>query len=152
MSDSQSLIESLPIELWNIILEFTPHTNAKAFIYIVTVYKIFNKDELDELKNKYIYDYLIGSSPLNKHIYNIYNKLNTIDTKIKYITNYNHVFQMICTLEPEYIINSLILKNYLLNKIDNEKDKNKFEHITDRIYKDQCVFNNRHYTQMLKHL
>jgi len=151
MSDSQSLIKSLPIELWNIILEFTHHTNAKAFIYIVDIHKIFNTDELYELKNKYIYDYLIGSSPLNKHIYNIYNKLNTIDTKIKYITHYSNVFKMMCTLEPEYIINSLILKNYLLNKIDNEKDKIKFEHITYRIYKERGVFN-RHYTQMLKHL
>ena len=63
----------LPIELWNIILTFTPHTVAKQFIYLAIVHKIFNPNELGELKQKYIYDYLIGSSPLNKHIYNIYN-------------------------------------------------------------------------------
>lgn len=150
--ESTNLIESLPIELWNIILEFTPHTKAKDFILIVTLYKIFTHNELEELKQKYIYDYLVGSSPLNKQIYIIYNNIESIDTKTKYITNYNKVFQMICTLEPDYIINSLILKNYLLNKITNKKDKVKFEHITDRIYKDHSVFNNRHYSKMLKHL
>ena len=141
----------LPIELWNIILTFTPHTAAKNFIYTVMVHKTFNPIELNGLKTKYIYDYLITSSPLNKTIYNIYNKLDTIDTKYKYITNYNNIFRMICTLEHEYIINSLILKDYLLNKITNEKDKVKFEHITDKIYKDRYVFN-RQYTKMLKHL
>jgi hypothetical protein len=141
----------LPIELWNIILTFTPHTVAKQFIYLAIVHKIFNPNELGELKQKYIYDYLIGSSPLNKHIYNIYNKLSTIDTKYKYITNYSHIFQMVCTLKREYIINGLILKNYLLNKITNEKDKVKFEHITNTIYINRNEFN-RHYTQMLKNL
>jgi len=158
MNDPQSLLEStnlinrLPIELWNIILSFSSPTKAKDFILLVILYKIFNFTELEELKQKYIYDYLIGSSPLNTHIYTIYNNIETIDTKIKYITNYNHVFQMMCTLEHEYIINSLVLKNYLLNKITNEKNKNKFEHITDRIYKDHSSFNNSLYTKMLKHL
>jgi len=152
MTESQSLIESLPIELWNIILEFTPHTKAKDFILIVTLYKIFTPDELDELKQKYIYDYLIGSSPLNKMIYTVYNNLNNIDTKKKYIRNYCNIFQMMSTLHSKYIVNSLILKNYLLNKIANEKDKVKFEHITKRIYNDLCLVNNTNYAKMLKHL
>ena len=158
MNESQTvinalnLINTLPIELWNIILSLSIHTNAKGFIYVVMLHKIFTLDELEELKKKYIYDYLISSSPLTKQIYNIYNNIGTIDTKIKYITNYNHVFQMMCTLEHEYIINSIILKTYLLKKKTNKKDKVKFERITYRIYDDHSAFNNRHYTKMLKHL
>ena len=152
INNASNIINKLPIELWNMILEFTPHTNSKDFIMLVTLYKTFHPSELEELKKKYIYDYLIGSSPLTKHIYNIYNNLKTIDTKYKYITNYSNIFQLMCVLKPEYIINSLILKNYLLNKIDNEKDKTKFDNITDRIYRDSHEFNNRNYTKMLKYL
>ena len=141
--ESTSLIESLPIELWSIILKCTPYTNAKDFIFLVTLYKLFNHHELEELKKKYIYDYIIECTPLNKHIYSIYNNLTTIDTKMKYITNYSHIFQQMCKIKHEYIINSLKLKNYLLNKIDNKKDKIKFQNITDRIYRDSEEFNNR---------
>ena len=153
--NNESIINKLPIELWNMILEFTPHTNSKDFILLVTLYKLFNNHELEELKKKYIYDYIIGCSPLNKHIYSIYNNLTTIDTKMKYITNYSHIFQQMCKIKYEYIINSLKLKNYLLNKIDNKKDKIKFKNITDRIYRDSEEFNNRNnrnYTHMLKYL
>jgi hypothetical protein len=142
---------TLPIELWNIILTFTAHHTAKYFIYLAIVSKSFNENELEVLKTKYIYDYIICSNPLNKHIYHIYNNLDTIDTKIKYITNYSKIFGMICSLNPQYIINSNILKNYLLNKIETVQDKNKFVNLTIRLYKNNNV-NNVNYKTMLKHL
>ena len=142
----------LPIELWNIILTFSPHTVAKQFIYLAIVHKIFNPAELEVLKTKYIYDYLICSNPLNKHIYHIYNKLETIDTKIKYITNYNQIFKLIMSLKNSHIMNSLILKDYLLTKIENEQHRIKFNNITIKIKLDLCYRTNRSYTHMLKNL
>jgi hypothetical protein len=142
----------LPIELWNIILTFAPHTVAKQFIYLAMVHKIFNPTELEVLKTNYIYDYLIYSNPLNKHIYHIYNKLETIDTKIKYITNYNQIFKLIMSLKHSHIMNSLILKDYLLTKIENEQHRIKFNNITIKINLDLCYRTNRGYTHMLKYL
>ena len=54
INNASNIINKLPIELWNIILEFTPHTNSKDFIMLVTLYNIFTPDEFEELKKKYI--------------------------------------------------------------------------------------------------
>jgi len=126
----------LPIELWNIILTFAPHTFAKQFIYLSMVHKIFNPTELEVLKTKYIYDYLICSNPLNKHIYQIYHSIETIDSNIKYITQCSHIYKYCMSNKIHELVNSLSLKNYLLNKIENNKHKTKFNNITRMVKSD----------------
>ena len=70
-----TIITTLPLELWNIILDNSNHEDVIKFMYVIIVYKVFEPLELDALKLKYIYDTIISSSPLNKTIYSIYNNL-----------------------------------------------------------------------------
>jgi hypothetical protein len=87
-----TIITTLPLELWNIILDNSNHEDVIKFMYVIMVYKVFEPLELDALKLKYIYDTIISSSPLNKTIYSIYNNLGIIKTKQKYINYYSKIY------------------------------------------------------------
>lgn len=132
MSATTPPIHTLPIELWNIVLTFTPHSDAKRFIYISLVYKTYSASELEALKTKYVYDYLISTTPLHKCIYKIYNTINTINTNAKYFKEFNKVYQITSNISYDRI-NAINLKHYLADKITNEKQRNKFYNLTDNI-------------------
>ena len=131
-----SIIQIIPMELWNIILNYSKPATAKNFMYMVMVYKVFEPYELEALKLKYIYDYIIASSPLNKIIYSIYNKLDLINTKQKYMNYYSKIF---CELKFMRDIKSddgevtLLLRNYLEDKIENKDLKQKFVNLTNKL-------------------
>jgi hypothetical protein len=124
---------TLPVELWNIVLTFTPHSDAKRFIYISLVYKTYFASELEALKTKYVYDYLISTTPLHKCIYKIYNTINTINTNAKYFKEFNKVYQITSNISYDRI-NAIKLKNYLADKITNEKQRKKFDNLTNNIF------------------
>ena len=129
-------IIELPIELWNIILNHSKHATAKNFMYMVMVYKAFEPYELEALKLKYIYDYIIASSPLNKIIYSIYNKLDLINTKQKYINYYSKIFSELKFMRDIKYDDgevTLLLRNYLEDKIENKDLKQKFVNLTNKL-------------------
>lgn len=127
-------INTLPVELWNIVLTFTPHSDAKHFIYIALVYKSFSTRELEELKKKYIYDFLISTKPLHKCIYNIYNTIDTINTNSKYFKELYNVYQIVSTCDSYDRNFTVIVKNFLADKITNEKQRIKFNNLTKKIF------------------
>ena len=129
-------INTLPVELWNIVLNFTPHSDAKHFIYIALVYKSFSTRELEAFKKKYIYDYLISTNPLHKCIYKIYNTINTINTHAKYFKEFNNVYEIVTTYDYYDRNYAVIVKNFLADKITNEKQRRKFNNITKKI---ECI-------------
>ena len=135
-----SIIDTIPIELWNIILINSDNIGAKNFMYVVILHKLFIREELLTLTINYSYDYIIKSSPINYYIYKIYNDLDVIDTKYKYITYYNNLFQNITTLDKDSINikESIKIREYLASKIKNEKEKKKFENITTKIICNYC--------------
>ena len=149
-----SIINTLPIELWNIILINSDNIGSKNFIFVVILYKIFNNQLIIELRRNYIYDYIINISPINYSIYNIYNNLELINSKYKYIIYYNKLFQnMISFNITDYNINdSIMLRDYLYSKIKNEKDKTKFENLTARIILEHCRSKPSQLTNMLNYL
>ena len=127
-------IDILPIELWNIVLTFTPHSDAKHFIYIALVYKSFSTRELEELKKKYIYDFLISTKPLHKCIYKIYNTIDTINTNAKYFKEFYNVYQIVSKCDSYDITNISAMKNFLADKITDEKQRIKFNNLTKKIF------------------
>lgn len=132
-----TIITTLPIELWNIIFTFSNYENVRSLMYVMTVNKIFEPRQLNELKLKYIYDYVISSSQINKIIYSIYNNLDSINTKLKYINYYSKLFHSLVDIN-RLTINvkeSFMLRNYLENKIKNSKIKQKFNNLTKKIIK-----------------
>jgi hypothetical protein len=133
-----SIIDKLPIEIWNIILIFSDKKGSKSFIYMSSLHALFSNDELKDLKYKYIYDYIIAKSPINIHIYDIYNNLDNIDNHSKYISNYLKIYHDICLLDRTIInINeSIILRNHLVTKIKNDLNKQKFYNLTNKIIDD----------------
>ena len=126
-------IDILPIELWNIVLTFTQHSDAKHFIYIALVYKSFTIIELDELKNKYIYDYLISTNQLHKCIYKIYNTIDTINTHTKYFQEFYKVYHIVSTTDSYDRDNTVAIKHFLADKITNKKQRIKFYNLTKKI-------------------
>ena len=146
-----TIITTLPLELWNIILDYSNHEDVNTFIYVIMVYKVFDQSELDALKLNYIYDTIISSSPLNKTIYSIYNNLDMIKTKQKYINYYSKIYNEI-SLNVVYvnIEESLLLRNYLANKIDNDDLKQKFENLTNKVININCKSSNGNILKMLE--
>ena len=146
-------IRKLPIELWNIILTYSDLKGSKNLIYICHIYKLFNSDELSCMNKKYIYDYIIASSLLNINIYKLYNTLETINTKSKYINVYAKFFKEICFLDKESITleKSLILRNHLESKISDSQLKQKFNNLT-HILVIQCKNKNNEFSKMLHYL
>jgi hypothetical protein len=132
-----TIITELPIELWNIILNSSTHGTVKNFMYMVIVYKVFEPYELSELKIKYMYDHIIASSPINNIIYTIYNKLDLINTKQKYINYYSKIFcelQFMRNITPDEREVNFFLRNYLTEKIENKDLKQKFENLTSKLF------------------
>ena len=130
-----TIITTLPIELWNIIFTFSNYENVMNLLYIMIVNKVFEPVELKELKLKYIYDYIISSSQINKIIYSIYNNLDSINTKQKYINYYSKLFHSLLDIN-RLTINvkeSFMLRKYLANKIENSKVKQKYNNLTKKI-------------------
>jgi hypothetical protein len=127
----------LPIELWNIILNSSTHGTVKNFMYMVMMYKVFEPYELSELKIKYMYDHIIASSPINNIIYSIYNKLDLINTKQKYINYYSKIFcelQFMSNITSDDREVTFFLRNYLAEKIENKDLKQKFENLTSKLF------------------
>ena len=149
-----SIIEELPIELWNIILLYSDLKGSKNFIYLISIYKVFENDELIEINKNYIYDYIVGSSFLNVNIYKLYNTLDSINTKTQYISAYLNIFENMCYLDRN-IINieeSLLLRNYLETKISDKQLKQKFNNLTNKIIDVGCNHNNKEFSKMIKFL
>ena len=130
-----TIITTLPIELWNIIFTFSNSDDVRNLMYIMNVYKVFEPLELDALKLKYIYDYIISSSPINKIIYSIYNNLDSINTKQKYINYYSKLFDTLEQIDriTINITESFMLINYLSNKIEKSKVKQKYNNLTKKL-------------------
>ena len=148
-----TIITTLPLELWNIILDNSNHEDVIKFMYVIMVYKVFGPLELDALKLKYIYDTIISSSPLNKTIYSIYNNLGMIKTKQKYINYYSKIYNE-STLNriTINITESLVLRNYLANKIDNGNDKQKYNNLTNQLISICKKDHQTKITNMLKYI
>ena len=148
-----TIITTLPLELWNIILDNSNHEDVIKFMYVIMVYKVFGPLELDALKLKYIYDTIISSSPLNKTIYSIYNNLGMIKTKQKYINYYSKIYNE-STLNriTINITESLVLRNYLANKIDNGNDKQKYNNLTKKLISVSYKKDQTRITKMLKYI
>ena len=150
-----TIITTLPIELWSIIFTFSNYENVRNFMYVMTLNKVFESRQLKELKLKYIYDYVISSSQINKIMYSIYNNLDSINTKLKYINYYSKLFHSLVDINRLTInVNeSLMLRNYLANKIKNSKFKQKYNNLTKKIisvsYKQDQQTN---ITNMLKYI
>ena len=147
-------INTLPVELWNIVLTFTPHSDAKHFIYIALLYKSFTIRELEELKKKYIYDYIISMNPLHKCIYKIYTTINTINTHNKYLKEFNSVYQIVTTIVYDKN-NTMYFKNFLVDKITNKKHRQKFNNLTKQIASidgQHTILPNTYYINMFHYL
>ena len=130
-----TIITTLPLELWNIIFTFSNYENVMNLLYIMIVNKVFEPVELKELKLKYIYDYIISSSQINKIIYSIYNNLDSINTKQKYINYYSKLYYTLVDIDRLSINTkeSFMLRKYLANKIENSKVKQKYNNLTKKI-------------------
>jgi len=130
-----TIITTLPIELWNIIFTFSNYENVMNLLYIMIVNKVFVPRQLEELKLKYIYDYIISSSQINKIIYSIYNNLDSINTKQKYINYYSKLYYTLVDIDRLSINTkeSFMLRKYLANKIENSKVKQKYNNLTKKI-------------------
>ena len=127
-----TIITNLPIELWNIIFTFSNYENVRNLLYVMMMNNVFEPGQLEELKLKYIYDYIIASSPINKIIYSIYNNLDSINSKQKYINYYSKLFHTLSMID-RLTINvkeTFMLRNYLVNKIENSKVKQKYKNLT----------------------
>ena len=149
-----SILSRLPTELWNIILILSDFKGSKNFIYIVSIYKVFNNNELIEINKNYIYDCIIGSSFLNVNIYKLFNTLDSINTKSKYMSVYSNIFENMCYLDRK-IINieeSLLLRNYLESKIMDNQSKKKFNNLTNKIIDVGCNHTNREFSKMIQSL
>lgn len=130
-----TIITTLPLELWNIIFTFSNYENVMNLLYIMIVNKVFVPRQLEELKLKYIYDYIISSSQINKIIYSIYNNLDSINTKQKYINYYSKLYYTLVDIDRLSINTkeSFMLRKYLANKIENSKVKQKYNNLTKKI-------------------
>ena len=130
-----TIITTLPIELWNIIFTFSNYDNVRNLMNVMMVNKVFEPRQLDALKLKYIYDYIIASSQINKIIYSIYNNLDSINTKQKYINYYSKLYYKLLYIDKASINvkESFMLINYLKNKIENSKIKRKYNNLTKQI-------------------
>jgi len=139
-----TILEQLPIELWNIILIFSDSKSSKNFMYVCHLYKLFNKETLIEINKNYIYDYIVSPSLLNINIYKLFNTIEEINTKSKYITIYASLFENMCYLDRELINidESLLLRNHLESKIKDVKLKQKFQHLTNKIIDYGCKSKN----------
>tara|TARA_B110000967_G_C18883183_1_gene562309 strand:- start:1034 stop:1381 length:348 start_codon:yes stop_codon:yes gene_type:complete len=102
---------------------------------VMMVNKVFEPRQLDALKLKYIYDYIIASSQINKIIYSIYNNLDSINTKQKYINYYSKLYYKLLYIDKASINvkESFMLINYLKNKIKDSKIKQKYNNLTKQI-------------------
>ena len=130
-----TIITTLPIEIWNIIFTFSNYDNVRNLMNVMMVNKVFEPRQLDALKLKYIYDYIIDSSQINKIIYSIYNNLDSINTKQKYINYYSKLYYKLLYIDKSSINvkESVMLINYLANKIENSKIKQKYNNLTKQI-------------------
>ena len=130
-----TIITKLPIEIWNIIFTFSNYDNVRNLMNVMMVNKVFEPRQLDALKLKYIYDYIIASSQINKIIYSIYNNLDSINTKQKYINYYSKLYYKLLYIDKSSINvkESVMLINYLANKIENSKIKQKYNNLTKQI-------------------
>ena len=130
-----TIITTLPIEIWNIIFTFSNYDNVRNLMNVMMVNKVFEPRQLDALKLKYIYDYIIASSQINKIIYSIYNNLDSINTKQKYINYYSKLYYKLLYIDKASINvkESFMLINYLKNKIENSKIKRKYNNLTKQI-------------------
>ena len=130
-----TIITKLPIEIWNIIFTFSNYDNVRNLMNVMMVNKVFEPRQLDALKLKYIYDYIIASSQINKIIYSIYNNLDSINTKQKYINYYSKLYYKLLYIDKSSINvkESFMLINYLANKIENSKIKQKYNNLTKQI-------------------
>ena len=130
-----TIITKLPIELWNIIFTFSNYDNVRNLMNVMMVNKVFEPRQLDALKLKYIYDYIIASSQINKIIYSIYNNLDSINTKQKYINYYSKLYYKLLYIDKASINvkESFMLINYLKNKIKDSKIKQKYNNLTKQI-------------------
>ena len=148
-----SIITTLPIEIWNIIFTFSSYDNVRNLMNVMVLNKVFEPRQLDELKLKYIYDYIIASSQINKIIYSIYNNLDSINTKEKYINYYSKLYYKLLYIDKLSINvkESFMLINYLKNKIKDSKIKQKYNNLTKQIitiYSNQ----NQQTNNMLKYI
>ena len=130
-----TIITTLPIEIWNIIFTFSNYDNVRNLMNVMMVNKVFEPRQLDALKLKYIYDYIIASSQINKIIYSIYNNLDSINTKQKYINYYSKLYYKLLYIDKASINvkESFMLINYLKNKIKDSKIKQKYNNLTKQI-------------------
>ena len=130
-----TIITTLPIEIWNIIFTFSNYDNVRNLMNVMRGNKVFEPRQLDALKLKYIYDYIIASSQINKIIYSIYNNLDSINTKEKYINYYSKLYYKLLYIDKASINvkESFMLINYLKNKIKDSKIKQKYNNLTKQI-------------------
>ena len=143
-----SSIDTLPIELWNIILNYSDNDTSKRFILFTILHKSFNPDELEILKSGYLYDSLILSSPINVVIFKIYNNIYKINNKNRYINYYSNMYDMVL-FNTINIDTTILLKNKLLSNIIDSKQKTKFNNLTNKIINKCVELQNKDYQLML---
>ena len=143
-----SIIDTLPIEIWNIILNYSDNDTSKRFLLFTILYKSFNPVELESLKSGYLYDSLILSTPINKVIYKIYNNIYKINNKNRYINYYSDVYDIVL-FQKINIDTTILLKNKLLSNIIDIKQKTKFNNLTNKIINNCAELKNKDYQLML---
>lgn len=143
-----SIITTLPVELWNIILNYSDSDTAKRFILFTILHNSFNPYELESIKSGYLYDSLILSSPINKIIYKIYNNIYKINNKNRYINYYSDMYDIVL-FQTINIDTTILLKNKLLSKIIDSKQKTKFNNLTNKIINKCAELKNKDYQLML---
>jgi hypothetical protein len=143
-----SIITTLPVELWNIILNYSDSDTAKRFILFTILHNLFNTYELESLKSGYLYDSLILSSSINKIIYKIYNNIYKINNKNRYLNYYSDVYDIVL-FQTINIDTTILLKSKLLSKIIDSKQKTKFNNLTNKIINKCAELKNKDYQLML---
>ena len=137
-----SIVEKLPIELWNMILLNCDRENdALKFIRLFAINREFNYIELNYLKKYFCYDYILGISQCNKNLYKIYKNIDKINDFTSYQYYYSIMFNSIFFKYNYYNYDELIgisiyFREHLFNKIKKPKDKKKFLNITNKLIKD----------------
>ena len=127
-----SIVEKLPIELWNmILLNCDSENDALKLIKVFAVNREFSYIDLDYLKKYFCYNYILSISQYNKNLYKIYKNIDKINDYKSYQYYYSIMFNSIFFKYNDYNYDELIgiglyFREHLLKKNKKNKDKKKF--------------------------
>ena len=136
-----NIIQTLPVDLWNIIIFYSDYSSICDFMLISTLHKLFTKSDLDWMKYNCIYNNIIRYSKLNVYIYSLYKRISSINKNIQFMNacaDINNIKRHILIANEPYVhltYSTRLLREHLVNKIKGEKNKKKFLDITSEVSK-----------------